>query len=124
MAKGGLSPAEVAEFCLGLPGARSDFKWGGVQVFSIAETRMFAVLDLHGSGNLAFKVDDDLFLGFCDRPGMRPAPYLARARWISLAPPYQSGAEELCGLLRRSHQLVAHRLPKIRRLGLLLDDPA
>ena len=54
--------AELEAYCLSLPGARSDFKWGGVQVFSIAGNKMFAVLDLHGSGNLAFKVDDELYL--------------------------------------------------------------
>lgn len=117
-----MSSAEQAtDYCLSLPGARSDFKWGGVQVFSIADNKMFALLDLHGSGNLAFKVDDDLFLGYCDRPGMRPAPYLARAHWISLSSPYQASTAELQQLLRRSHQLVVKRLPKIRQIGLLLD---
>lgn len=116
------STAQLEAYCLSLPGARSDFKWGGVQVFSIAGNKMFALLDLHGSGNLAFKVDDDLFLGYCDRPGMHPAPYLARAHWISLSPPYQATAEELRQLLRRSHQLVVQRLPKVRRIGLLLDE--
>ena len=113
--------AAVTAYCLSLPGARSDFKWGGVQVFSIAGNKMFAVLDLHGSGNLAFKVDDELFLGFCDRPGMRPAPYLARAHWISLTPPYQISPAELHQLLQRSHQLVVKRLPKVRQIGLLID---
>ena len=114
--------ADVAAFCLSLPGARSDFKWGGVQVFSIAGNKMFALLDLHGSGNLAFKVDSELFLGYCDRPGRRPAPYLARAYWISLTAPYQASAAELQQLLQRSHQLVVHRLPKVRQIGLLLDE--
>ena len=112
----------ITAYCLSLPGARSDLKWGGVQVFSIAQTKMFALLDLQGSGNLAFKVDDDLFLGFCDRPGMRPAPYLARAHWISLTPPYQASPAELRQLLLRSHQLVVNRLPKVRRIGLLIDQ--
>ena len=116
-----LNAEQVTEYCLSLPGARIDLKWGGVQVFSIAGNKMFALLDLRGSGNLAFKVDDDLFLGYCDRPGMHPAPYLARAHWISLTSPYQASAEELQQLLRRSHQLVVRRLPKIRQVGLLLD---
>lgn len=68
---------------------------------------------------LSFKVADELFLGYCDRPGIRPAPYLARARWISMAPPYPMGREELCDLLQRSHQLVVKRLPKRLQVGLL-----
>jgi predicted DNA-binding protein (MmcQ/YjbR family) len=116
-----MNAAAIAAFCLGLPGAREDIKWGSVRVFSIAQTRMFALLDLSGTDSLAFKVDDELFLGFCDRPGFRPAPYLARAHWVSLSHPYQAGPAELQQLLTRSHQLVVQRLPRRQRLGLLLD---
>ncbi len=36
-----MTPQQVAEFCLSLPGAREDIKWGGVRVFSVAESKMF-----------------------------------------------------------------------------------
>jgi len=116
-----MSPEQVAAFCLSLPGAREDIKWGGVRVFSVAENKMFALFHLSGADGLAFKVDDDLFLGFCDRPGIRPAPYLARAHWISMAAPYPLGDQELRQLLTRSHQLVVSKLPKRLKVGLLLD---
>ncbi|WP_213881397.1 MmcQ/YjbR family DNA-binding protein [Pseudomonas sp. dw_358] len=115
-----MTEQEVAAFCLALPGAREDYKWGGVRVFSIAETRMFAVIGLTAD-SLAFKVEQALFLGYVDRPRVRPAPYLARAHWISVAAPYGLGDEELRDLLKRSHQLVVRRLPKKRQVGLLLD---
>jgi len=114
-----MSEAQVVEFCLSLPGAREDYKWGGVRVFSVAGNKMFAVLDLAGAG-LSFKVEADVFLGYVDRPGVRPAPYLARAHWISLAPPYPMARDELCELLQRSHQLVVRRLPKRLQAGLLI----
>lgn len=110
---------DVAAFCLGLPGAREDYKWGGVRVFSIAETKMFAVMGLAGN-DLSFKVGPELFLGYVDRPGIRPAPYLARAHWITLAYPFAMGSEELRDLLTRSHQLVVSKLPKIRQVALKL----
>jgi predicted DNA-binding protein (MmcQ/YjbR family) len=110
----------IAQFCLQLPGAREDLKWGNNRVFSVAGNKMFAVLDFMGGG-LAFKVDSDLFLGFVDRPGIRPAPYLARAHWVSMAIPAPLSEGELQALLRRSHQLVVRRLPKLKRIGLLLD---
>ncbi|CAN7397334.1 MmcQ/YjbR family DNA-binding protein [Pseudomonas solani] len=111
---------EIAAFCLQLPGAREDLKWGSNRVFSVAENKMFAILDFLGS-DLAFKVDADLFLGHVDRPGIRPAPYLARAHWVTLAMPPSVGGEELRSLLTRSHQLVVAKLPKYKRVGLLLD---
>lgn len=109
----------VAQFCLALPGAREDYKWGGVRVFSVAGTKMFALQNLRGD-SLAFKVDKDLFLGHVDRPGIGPAPYLARAQWIIMETPYPLGADELQGLLQRSHQLVVSKLPKRVQVGLLL----
>ncbi|AMB84803.1 hypothetical protein AWM79_05555 [Pseudomonas agarici] len=114
-----MNPAAIARFCLDLPGAREDDKWNGVQVFSIAETKMFALLNLSGD-TLSFKVDKELFLGHIDRPGIRPAPYLARAYWITMTAPYPLGAGELQMLLKRSHQLVVGRLPKRMQVGLLL----
>lgn len=112
-----MTPKEVADFCRTLPGAVESIKWGGNQVFSIAENKMFAILGLDSTGKskLAFKVDDDLFLAFTDRPGIRPAPYLARARWVAMEAPYPMTADELRALLTRSHQLVALRLPKYRQ---------
>ena len=115
-----MTPQQVAEFCLSLPGAREDIKWGGVRVFSVAESKMFALFHLSSHDGLAFKVDADLFLGYCDRPGIRPAPYLARARWISMAAPYPLSDSELKELLIRSHQLVVGKLPKRLKLGLVL----
>ncbi len=115
-----MTPQQIATFCLSLPGAREDIKWGGVRVFSVAETKMFALLHLSGQDGLACKVGQDLFLGYCDRPGIRPAPYLARAYWISMAMPYPMGDAELRELLTRSHQLVVGKLPKRLKAGLLL----
>jgi predicted DNA-binding protein (MmcQ/YjbR family) len=112
-----MTPQQVADFCLQLPGAREDYKWGGVRVFSVAGNKMFALL---GEG-LAFKVGAELFLGMVDRPGIRPAPYLARAYWVSMTEPFPLADGELRELLARSHQLVVRKLPKVRQVGLLLD---
>ncbi len=113
---------QVAAFLLQLPGVREDMKWGDNRVFSIMENKMVAVLNFMGGG-LAFKVDKDLFLGYVDRPGIRPAPYLARAQWIHLEKPEVVSTAELQDLLTRSHQLVVRKLPKIRQVGLLVDMP-
>ena len=115
-----MTNAQIAAYCLSLPGAREDLKWGSNRVFSIAGNKMFAILDFMGE-RLAFKVEAELFLGYVDRPGIHPAPYLARAHWISMAPPFPLGDAELRERLRCSHQLVVRKLPKIRQVGLLLD---
>ena len=110
---------QVAAFCRSLPGVKEDVKWGGVEVFYIDQNKMFALFNLNSNG-LSFKVEKYLFLGYIDRPGIRPSPYLSRAYWINMQAPYPMGADELQDLLRRSHQLVVNKLPKKRQIGLLL----
>lgn len=121
-----MTPEQVADFCRTLPGAVESIKWSSNRVFSIAENKMFAILGVgnKGKGELAFKVDDDLFLGFTDRPGIHPAPYLARARWVTMTPPYPMAADELRAVLTRSHQLVALRLPKYRQAAFRIRPEA
>lgn len=115
-----MTEAEIARFCLSLPGAQEVVQWGGVQVFFVADRKMFATRHLAGDGSLAFKVDPELFLGYCDRPGFRPAPYLARAHWVSLEHPAGVTRQELQQLLTAAHQLVVARLPKRQQVGLRL----
>jgi predicted DNA-binding protein (MmcQ/YjbR family) len=114
-----MNAEQIAAYCLALPGAQEDYKWGGVRVFSIADTKMFAVMGLAGD-DLSFKVGPELFLGYVDRPGVRPAPYLARAHWITLTYPLAMGEAELTDLLARSHQHVVAKLPKWRQAALKL----
>lgn len=117
-----MTPDQIAVFCLALPGAREDLKWGSNRVFSVAGNKMFAILDFLGE-DLAFKVDGELFLGFVDRPGIRPAPYLARAHWVSMSGRQLPLADhELRELLTRSHQLVVRKLAKRLQPGLLLEE--
>ncbi|GIZ11741.1 MmcQ/YjbR family DNA-binding protein [Pseudomonas sp. NCCP-436] len=117
-----MTAAEIANFCRALPGAQEDLKWGSNRVFSVYESKMFAILDISGE-RLAFKVNPELFLGYVDRPGIRPAPYLARAHWISMSVPHLPLTElELRHLLIASHQQVVRRLPKRMQPGLLLNQ--
>jgi predicted DNA-binding protein (MmcQ/YjbR family) len=43
---------------------------------------------------------------------VRPAPYLARAKWVQLANLRVLEREELAARVRQSHALVAATLPK------------
>lgn len=107
------------------PGAASDVKWGDDLVWSV-RGKMFAVLCLRGehAGRLSFKVDDDRFLEFTDRPGIVPAPYMARAKWITVADPHAMSTGELRALLRRSYELVRAKLPKATQRELAAPESA
>jgi predicted DNA-binding protein (MmcQ/YjbR family) len=63
-------------------------------------------------------VGQERFLEFTDRPGIIPAPYMARAHWISLTHPDALSAAERDALIRGSYDLVVAKLPKKTRLAL------
>lgn len=115
-----MTPAAVRKFCASLPATTRDIKWKVDEVFSVG-SKMFAVINTEpATPTLSFKVDDALFLGYTDREGIIPAPYMARAHWIQLARPSVLPDAELKALLTRSHALVAAGLTKKlrRELGL------
>ncbi len=105
--------------CRTWPGVTEDIKWGSDVVFSVGG-KMFCVLDTApaeagGSGRLSFKVEADRFLEFTDRPGIVPAPYMARAQWISLTVPKALPVAQIETLIRRSYELVFAKLPKSKQ---------
>lgn len=93
------------------PGVSEDIKWGCDLVFSVGG-KMFCVLDTGASGRLSFKVEPSRFLEFTDRPGILPAPYMARAHWITLDRANALPDGERDALLRESYSLVLSKLPK------------
>lgn len=97
----------------GWPGVTRDIKWGADLVFSVGG-KMFCVYCLEGSeqGKLSFKVADERFLELTDRPGFRPAPYLARAHWVTLDDPTVVPRKELEALLRNAYELIFAKLTK------------
>jgi len=95
------------------PGVTTDVKWDNDLIFSVSG-KMFCGLCLEGAeqGKLSFKVEPERFLEYTDRPGFRPAPYLARAHWVTLDDPDVVPRKELDALLRRAYELVRARLTK------------
>jgi predicted DNA-binding protein (MmcQ/YjbR family) len=75
---------------------------------------MFAMTHADGrdGGRLAFKVADERFLELTDLPGIVPAPYLARARWISVVEPRRFTTAELQVLVLDAYVLIRARLTK------------
>jgi Uncharacterized protein conserved in bacteria len=109
----GLSAAQLEALCRHWPGVTRDTKWGVDAVFSVGG-KMFAVMPSDGSegGRLSFKVADDRFLELTDQPGIIPAPYLARAHWISITEPSRFATAELVAFILDAYELVRAKLTK------------
>ncbi len=105
----------VRKLCLGFPHATEQVQWGYDLVFKIAG-KMFAITPLEpASAFLTFKATDESFAELTERPGIIPAPYLARAKWVALEHADAVSPQELASLLRLSYDLVFAKLPKRTR---------
>lgn len=110
----------LGKLCADWPGVSSIIKWDDDLVFSVA-SKMFVILCLHGPdrGRLSFKVEPECFLALSDQPGMMPAPYIARAFWISVIEPQRFGDAVLAAHVRQSYALVRAKLSKKIQSGLV-----
>ena len=109
---------QVRKTCLAFPGATEQIQWEDDLVFKVGG-KMFAVLPLEPARVwLTIKADPAAFLELTERPGIIPAPYLARAKWISLESPEALPAGEVTALLRKSYELVAANLQQAARASL------
>ena len=100
------------QLCRSLPGCVEDVKWGDTLVYSVG-TRMFAATRVDAAFDaISFKVEDERFLELTDRPGIIPAPYLARAKWVRVEQAAGLSDAEVAALLRRSYELVFAKLTR------------
>lgn len=110
-----MDAAALRSLCLGLPGCTETLQWGDDRVFKVGG-KMFAVSGDDPDSGYSFKVDPDRFLELTDLPGISPAPYLARHKWVQVDPAScDLPSRELADLVERSYELVLSRLPKKRQ---------
>jgi predicted DNA-binding protein (MmcQ/YjbR family) len=115
---------QLRKICLGFPGATERIQWENVLVFKVAG-KMFAVTRLEPADVwLSLKADAEGFAELIERPGIIPAPYLARAKWIAIETPETLPSAEVSALLRKSYDLVCAKLPRAVREHLNSKRPA
>lgn len=117
---------EYNSFCRKLPHTAHVVQWGGAHVWKVggAKGKVFAVAGWEaGEGDelaVTFKCSQMTFDLLKDKPGMRPAPYLASRGMIWLQRTGHTTVDDaaLLAYVRESHRLVAAGLPKKARLAL------
>jgi predicted DNA-binding protein (MmcQ/YjbR family) len=108
----------IRKHCLSFPHTMEMVQWQADLVFKV-DGRMFALAPLEVAPvRLSFKCTPENFLELCERPGIIPAPYMARAQWVALETLTTVSESELRDLVMQSYQLVWERLPKKRREAL------
>ncbi len=110
-----MKPAAIRRLCLSFPGAAESIQWGGERVFKVGG-KMFAVISAARDADaMSFKASDESFRLLTELPGLTPAPYLARAKLVRIAPLAALPPADLAAYLRRAHEIVVAGLPKKTR---------
>ncbi|MHB8609650.1 MAG: MmcQ/YjbR family DNA-binding protein [Candidatus Acidiferrales bacterium] len=114
----------IRDLCLSFPHTTEQIQWGDNLVFKVAG-KIHAVAVLEPARVwLSFKVSPEKFAELVERPGVIPAPYLARAKWVALETKDALPSEELATLLRESYDMVVAKLPRKTRETLLSEKPS
>ena len=107
----------VRAYCLSLPHVTEDVQWKSDLLFRIGG-KMFAVVALEATSDhcMSFKCTPEKFAELTERPGIMPAPYVARYHWVALENFQALSAKELKEQLKIAYQLVRDKLPaKVRK---------
>lgn len=110
---------QLRKICLGFPSVTEQIQWEDNLVFKVAG-KMFAITPLEPARLwLSLKAAEVEFSELIERPGIIPAPYLARAKWIAIETPETLPPAEVSALLRKSYDLVCAKLPQAVREHLI-----
>ena len=101
----------LRELCCALPAVTEDIKWGHDLCFSVVG-KMFCAAALEGPLSVSFKVKDDEFDELSNSPGLRPAPYVARYKWVLVEDVSKLSRKEWAHYVKQSYDLVRAKLPK------------
>src|SRR5262245_58974667 len=97
--------------CLSLPHTTEQIQWGDQLLFKIGG-KMYAATSVdRADAGVSFKASPEEFEELIEVPGVIPAPYLARAKWVALEHEDALPRAELKKRLTRSYELVRAGLP-------------
>ena len=106
---------QLRKFCLSLPGATEDIKWGSDLCFCVGE-KMFCVTGADSMTGMSLKCTPEKFEELIERDGIDPAAYVGRYKWVHISDLDAVTPTELKELIKTSYQLVFDKLPpKIKK---------
>jgi predicted DNA-binding protein (MmcQ/YjbR family) len=106
--------------CKSKTAVTEDVKWDNDLCFSVG-SKMFCVASLNYPLRISFKVPDEVFDEVCSREGFIPAPYMARAKWVSVIDVSKVSKREVATFIEQSYSLVKAKLTKKLRIELGLE---
>src|SRR5471032_1104708 len=116
-----MTPKQIDTFCRSLPAATRTVQWEGVTVFKVGG-KMFCLIAPpdHSVGRICLKCPTEHYDALSRAEGFRPAPYLARAKWVAVDDLQVLTPAEMKAYIKRAHAVIAAALPKKKQAELEL----
>jgi predicted DNA-binding protein (MmcQ/YjbR family) len=107
----------IRNICINFPGVTEGIKWGNDLCFTVGG-KMFCVALLDIPLKVSLKVKDDEFDELSNLPGIIPAPYAARHKWILIQGVSVFTREKWEDYIKQSYNLVIAKLSKKKQAQL------
>ena len=102
---------EIRAFAVSLPYVTEKVQWGDDLVFKVGG-KMFCVAYLGVPTHLSFRPSEEHRMELLEIEGVIPAPYMARAGWVSVREMSAVNAAEIKAGIRASYDYYFAKLPK------------
>lgn len=114
-----MNRAGIGKVCLALPGVTLDHPFGEHHDAYRVGGKMFVMVG--ETGGVSFKVSEIAYEVLTETGRARPAPYLARAKWVNIEDPEDApdwSDEDLADHFGSAHAIVAAKLTRKLRAQL------
>jgi predicted DNA-binding protein (MmcQ/YjbR family) len=118
----------LREYLLRLPHVVETMQWGANLVFWVGDKaiggKMFALIHLDGAGTgvVWFHCGAERYPELLETEGIIPAPYMAKAYWVTVERWDVMRQRDFEDELHRAHALIYEKLPKRTKAVLAMPD--
>lgn len=106
--------------CLSFPAVTENVKWESNLCFCVAG-KIFCIANLEPPPTFSFKVADTEFDELSGSDGFKPAPYLARAKWVLCTDSSKLSRKDFRNYLQQSYDLIKAKITKKQRKDLGIE---
>lgn len=119
-----MTRAEFDSFCGSLATTTHVVQWGGASVWKIGGKIFTLSIDGDDYTRISFKCSDLAFMVLTQMPGIIPAPYLARAKWVQVVSAQGMSDQSIMEHIGVAYEIVASILTKAQRstLGIVTSS--
>lgn len=113
---------EFNTYCATLPAVTNVIQWGNSSVWKVGG-KIFTICSHLGEGDhqkISFKCSDMSYDVLREQPGIAPAPYLARAKWVQLVTRNAMTDDDIKLYIQLAYDIIVGKLTKALRKELKL----